>query len=110
MSPEGISVAEDKVTALLERAAPINLKQLQTFLQTCSWFRKFIPHFAEVARPLTQLTKKDAIWEWGSSQEAAYNSLKEKLTSAPILRQADPNQPFVLRTDASAYAVGAALL
>ena len=105
MSPEGISVAEDKVTALLERAAPRNLKQLQTFLQTCSWFRKFIPHFAEVARPLTQLTKKDAIWEWGSSQEAAYNSLKEKLTSAPILRQADLSQPFVLRTNASAYAL-----
>ncbi|KAJ0170024.1 hypothetical protein K1T71_014630 [Dendrolimus kikuchii] len=89
---------------------PSTLKHLKTFLQTCSWFRKFIPNFSKVAEPLTRLTRKNQIWIWGAEQTQAFNELKRLLTSAPILVQPDFNQPFTLRTDASNYALGAVLL
>ena len=79
-------------------------------LQTCSWYRKFIPQFAKTAQPLSKLTSKKAQWEWGIDQDQAFNALREALTSAPILKQADHSQPYILRTDASAYALVATLL
>lgn len=88
---------------------PRNLKQLMTFIQTCSWFRRFIPKFSEIARPLTCLTKKNATWMWETEQQLAFETLKDALTSAPILRQADEKLPFIIRTDASDYALGAVL-
>ncbi|KYB29879.1 hypothetical protein TcasGA2_TC034535 [Tribolium castaneum] len=110
ISPSGIAPDEKKVEAIKQIPPPRNLKQLQSFLQTCSWFRRFIDQFASVARPLSELTKKNASWKWGNAQDEAFTTLKEKLTTAPILRAADPTQPFILRTDSSAYALGAALL
>ena len=73
-------------------------------------YRRFIDKFSEVARPLTNLTKKNVVWEWGPTQSAAFEELKTALTSAPILKPAEPGKPYILRTDASAYALGAALL
>ncbi|XP_045474012.1 uncharacterized protein LOC123680256 [Harmonia axyridis] len=58
ISPQGIKANPDKVAAIRERPRPTNLKQLQSFLQACSWFRKFIAEFSPIARPLTNLTKK----------------------------------------------------
>lgn len=110
ITQEGVSIDHDKVSAVLEMKEPANLKHMRTFLQTCSWFRKFIPNFSQVAEPLTRLTRKDQIWTWGAAQSQAFNELKRLLTSAPILIQADFSRPFILRTDASNYALGAVLL
>ncbi|XP_041973495.1 uncharacterized protein LOC121729152 [Aricia agestis] len=99
-----------KVVAVMNMKPPTNLKELKTFLQTCSWFRKFIPQFSDLARPLTELTKKDRRWMWGEDQQRAFDELKVRLSNSPILRQASFDEPFVLRTDASAYALGAVLL
>lgn len=110
ITQQGVSPDPEKVQAVLDMKEPNNLKHLRTFLQTCSWFRKFIPNFSSVAEPLTRLTRKHQTWTWGSAQTTAFNELKQLLTSAPILIQADFNHPFVLRTDASNYAVGAVLL
>lgn len=110
ISPEGISPDEEKVLAVVGMKEPTCLQQLRTFLQTCSWFRKFIPDFAKVAEPLTRLTKKSQAWVWSLEQGKSFETLKKLLTTAPILVQADYTKPFVLRTDASNYALGAALL
>ncbi|KAJ3648381.1 hypothetical protein Zmor_020190 [Zophobas morio] len=59
---------------------------------------------------LKEEVKKDAAWQWDSTHQEAFEELKQRLADAPILRQANPEEPFVLRTDASAYALGAALL
>ena len=64
----------------------------------------------DISRPLSNLLKKNAPWEWGPAQQEAFCSLKNCLTTAPILRQADHTKPFTLRTDASSLAIGAALL
>lgn len=110
ISPSGIEPDHNKIQAVLNRKAPKCLKELRTFLQTCSWFRKFIPEFSATARPLTELTKKNRKWVWETEQVQAFELLKQKLSTAPILIQPDWKELFVLRTDASAYALGAVLL
>lgn len=110
ISEEGIRTDPSKVDAILQMKPPRNVKEVMSFYQTCSWYRRFVPDFSEVARPLSGLTKKGAVWTWGPSQQHAFDTLKELLSSPPILRQADPNLPYTLRTDASCYALGAVLL
>lgn len=110
ITPEGIRPNKEKVAAILHLPPPRNVKHLLTFLQTASWFRRFVPGFAEIARPLTQLTKKDAAWTWAKDQKESFEKLKKLLTDARILRQADETLPFIIHTDASNYALGAVLL
>lgn len=108
--PGGIHVDPDKVSAITSRTAPQTVKQLKCFLQTTSWFRRFVPNYAEVARPLTNLLKKNAEWQWDVNQSEAFERLKYLLITAPILKQADESKPFILRTDSSGYCLGAALM
>ncbi|GFX94771.1 retrovirus-related Pol polyprotein from transposon 297 [Trichonephila clavipes] len=103
-------VDPEKTSAILGIPPPKNVKQLQSFLQTCSWYRKFIANFSEIARPLSNLTKKKAFWEWSEEEEKAFQTLKQCLVSPPILKQADFSKPFLIRTDASNYALAAVLL
>ncbi|KAG5880464.1 hypothetical protein JTB14_000569 [Gonioctena quinquepunctata] len=110
ITPHGIKPDPNKVRAILEREPPTDVKQVISFIQTCSWFRRFIENFANVSRPLTSLLKKNAKWIWGTDQQNSFDRLKELLTSTPILRQADFRLPYVLRTDSSSYALGAVLL
>lgn len=106
----GIKVNPGKVSAINDMPAPKNVRHLKGFLQTCSWYRKFVPNFSEISRPLSELTRKSSKWTWTNVHSIAFQNLKDLLTSAPILKQVDENLPFVLRTDASNYALGAVLL
>ncbi|XP_072943325.1 uncharacterized protein [Epargyreus clarus] len=99
-----------RIKAIVDMKEPTSVKHLKSFLQTCSWFRKFVPEFSKVAQPLTMLTKKAQSWIWGDAQVNAFTELKRLLTSTPILAQPDYSLPFVIRTDASNYALGAALI
>lgn len=108
--PEGIKTNQEKISAIANLPEPKNLKQLISFLQTASWYRRFIHKFAEIARPLTNLTKKKVGWQWNQEQRDAFNQLKSALTTAPVLKQADSDLPFTIKTDASQYAIGAALV
>lgn len=110
ITPEGIKADPDKIKAISELPAPKNLKRLISFLQTASWYRRFIRNFAEIARPLTNLTKKNMTWKWEQPQEAAFITLKKALTTAPVLKQLDSNLRYIIKTDASNYAIGAALV
>ncbi|GFU76711.1 transposon Tf2-8 polyprotein [Trichonephila clavipes] len=110
ITPQGIEVDHEKTSAILGIPPPKNVKQLLSFLQTCSWYRKFIANFSEIARPLSHLTKKKAFWKWSEEEEKAFRTLKQCLVSPPILKQADFSKPFLIRTDASNYALGAVLL
>ncbi|GFW39489.1 retrovirus-related Pol polyprotein from transposon 412 [Trichonephila clavipes] len=91
-------------------STPKNVKELQFFLQTCSWFRRYIQDFAKISRPLSYLTKKKVKWQWGFDQQNAFQTLKNSLTTPPVLKQADRTKPYIIRTDASNYALGAVLL
>lgn len=110
ITPEGLKMDPERISAILDLPPTRNLKHLISFLQTCSWYRRFIMNFSAVAEPLTRLTKKNAIWLWGSEQQSAYEDLKHRLTSAPILGQADESKPYIIKSDASNYALGAVLV
>jgi hypothetical protein len=75
-----------------------------------NWYWKFIPGFSAIAKPLSELTKKKVVFRWEEEQEQAYRKLKAALATTPILKQADRTLCYTLRTDASNYALGAALL
>ncbi|KAH3717167.1 hypothetical protein DPMN_059947 [Dreissena polymorpha] len=101
-----------KVTSIAQAERPRTKTELRSFLGLVGYYRKFIPNFAAVAVPLTDLTKKGKpntlVWE--SPHERAFKELKERVTMSPILRMADLGKPFILRTDASNVGLGAVLL
>lgn len=106
----GIKVNPEKVSVINNMPEPKNIRHLKSFIQTCCWYRKFVPNFSEICKPLSDLTRKSQKWTWNEKQRVAFNSLKTLLTQAPILKQVDEELPFILRTDASNYALGAVLL
>lgn len=77
----GIQVDPDKTLAIFQRDVPQNVKQVQSFLQPCSWYRPFIENFADIARPLSDLTKNKSRFIWGTTQQNN-NCLKQLLISA----------------------------
>lgn len=110
ITPKGLEVDQEKVSSIQKIPPPTNVKEVQSFLQTCSWFRRYIQNFAEKSKPLSDLTKKKTPWQWGFPQQQAFELLKNCLLTPPILTQADGTKPYILRTDASNYALGAVLL
>ena len=75
-----------------------------------NFYRRFVKGFAALAKPMTDLTKKDRDFTWSNEEEAAFQKLKEALTSAPILQVFDKDKPHEVWVDASDYAVGATLV
>ncbi|GFX56024.1 hypothetical protein TNCV_1953441 [Trichonephila clavipes] len=72
-------------------------------------FQRLMDQF-HIARPLSNLSKKSTVWKWSEIEQQAFQTLKQCLITPPILRQVDPKKPFIIRTDASSYALGAVLL
>ena len=103
---------QDKVEKILTAPRPETKKEMRSFIGLASYYRKFIPAFASIAAPLTNLTKnrKPNKLTWGEQEEEAFQKLKTCLSSAPILSLPDLGKPFILRTDASSTGVGAVLL
>ena len=79
----------DKVAAILNMEIPINVGKLRSLLGIFSYYRKFVCNYSEIAHPLTQLTKKDASWEWGASQQSAFERLRGSLLVSPVLKYPD---------------------
>lgn len=102
----------DKVRVIQEAPRPVTKKQVRSFLGLVGFYRKFIPNFACIAVPLTDLTKKGqpnkVIWE--SSHEHAFGTLRNALVKFPILKLPNMSEPFILMTDASDYGIGAVLM
>lgn len=98
-----------KVSAILEYPEPRTIKQIRSFLGACAWFKRFIPNFAHLAEPLTRLLRKDEPWKWDAEQKEAFNQLKIRLTTSPVLRCPNFDLPFVVETDASNVGLGAVL-
>ena len=107
---QGVHTSQDKVTAVLNFPTPQNLTSLRSFLGLSGFYRSFIQNYSTIAKPLTQLLRKDAPYVWGDEQEAAFNLLKEKLCSAEVLAYPNFNEHFYLYTDASGIGLGAALM
>ncbi|GBG74205.1 hypothetical protein CBR_g17918 [Chara braunii] len=106
---DGLKPDPRKVAAVQEAPAPVTLTQVRAFLGLASYYRRFIKGFAGVAKPLTNLLKKEEQLIWTLDCEAAFQALKEALTSAPMLVRPDPTRPFALYTDWQPQAISAVL-
>ncbi|KAJ6436495.1 retrovirus polyprotein [Purpureocillium lavendulum] len=106
---KGIRVDPEKVRAIQEWEAPRSARAVRSFLGFANYHRQFIPKFSNIASPLTALTKKDAAFAWSNECQAAFEELKLRLISAPILAQWDPDRETVVETDSSGYVTGGAL-
>jgi hypothetical protein len=109
VSSQGIEASPDKVQAVQKFQMPRSVKDVRSFLGLASFYRRLVPRFANIAKPLTQLTRKDANWEWNKECQESFDRLKQKLSSAPLLAFPDFKRPFILTTDASSVGLGAVL-
>jgi hypothetical protein len=109
VSKEGIQVNPEKVECVLAMPPPQNVKGLQSFLGLCNYYSKFIPSYAKICKPFFKLLRKDVGYVWSDECEQAFVTLKQRLTSAPVLSTPDYKKPFSIHTDASMDGVGAIL-
>ena len=96
VSHNGVSTDPSKIDSVQQWPPPRNIKELRSFLGLAGYYRKFVKHFATLARPLTDLLKKGSIFIWTPSHQAAMDALKSALVSAPVLVLRDFSKPFQL--------------
>ena len=112
VSAHGISPDRDKISAVKTFPTPKSVKSFPTpknvrsLLGLANYHRRFVHNFAKISSPLNQLTRKDVVFVWTPECEEAFNDLKRRLCSAPILAYPGFRQPFHLYTDASNFALG----
>ena len=109
ISGDGIEPVPEKLESIEKMPAPTTPKEIKQFLGLTGYYRKFVPRFADIARPLTALTKKDVEFLWTEKCQTSFEILKEALMKEPILVYPDPELPYTLFTDASKYAWAAVL-
>ena len=109
INEEGIMTDPEKVRVIKEMIAPTTVKGVRSFIGMCSYYRRFIPKFSEIAKPLIRLTKKFTKFEWTQDCQTAFDLLKRCLVTAPVLAYPDINKPYILYTDASDGCIGACL-
>ena len=104
LSGAGIEPVPEKLQALKEMAEPDCPKRIKIYLGSVGYYRKFIPKYSDIAKPLTELTKQDAPFQWTEQCQKSFELLKEYLLKEPILVYPDTSKPYTLYTDASKYA------
>ena len=104
VSGEEIKPVPEKLSAIQQMPCPYTPKEVKQFLGLVGYYRKFIPCYADIARPLHALTRKDTVFEWSDICQKSFDLLKTMVSEEPILVYPDPSKPYVLFTDASKYA------
>ena len=109
ISSKGIHPLPEKLESIKNMPTPNSPKQVKQFLGLVGYYRKFVPRFADISRPLTKLTKKNEVFTWTPECDKCFKMLKDSLQEAPILMYPDPNAEYTLYTDASNYAYAGVL-
>ena len=109
VSAKGIFPLQANIRKVLNCPAPTNIKELRRFVGMASYYRKFVKNFAQLVHPLTELTKKKNKWRWGEAEQNAFEVMKQKLVTPPILAYPRYDSEFILYTDASSYCIGCVL-
>ena len=103
ISSEVIHPLPEKLDTICNMPSPKTPKEIKQFLGLCSYYRKFVPRFSDIAWPLSKLTAHDAIFVWCEQCELSFQMLKDTLVLAPIPKYPDTSKPYTIFTDASKY-------
>ncbi|GJV01797.1 putative reverse transcriptase domain-containing protein [Tanacetum coccineum] len=107
---EGIHVDPSKIDSIKDWASPKTSTEIRQFLGLSGYYRRFIEGLSKISKPMTKLTQKSMKFDWGEKEEVAYQTLKQKLCSAPILALPEGSKNFVVYCDASYKGLGAVLM
>ena len=110
VSEDGVSTDPEKVRAITSWPTPENLRKVRSFVDLCSYYRRFVEGFAEISAPVHAMTKKGETFRWTPECQEAFDRLKVVLTSAPVLAMLDEESPFLLDVDAAQTSIGAVYL
>jgi hypothetical protein len=110
LSARGVSVDPNKITSVMEWEAPTTQIEVRGFLGLAGYYCKFVEGFSSIARPMTQLLKKDKMFEWTPKCEESFQELKKQLVTAPVLTMPDITKNFDVYCDASKLGLGCALM
>ena len=99
-----------KIAGIATWPTPTSVKQVRSFLGFCNFYQLFIYQFSHIARPLNELTRKDTPWIWEGRQQEAFETLRKRITSEPVLKQLQLDQQFKVEVDALGYAIGGVLM
>jgi hypothetical protein len=109
-SLEGIVVVPDKVEEVLEWKPPTSVSEVQSFLGLACYYGRFIPNFSKIAKPITELLKKENKYVWSKDCDEAFKHLKKLLTTSHVLAQPNTTKPFDVYCDASSTSLGGVLM
>ncbi|UYV74060.1 K02A2.6-like [Cordylochernes scorpioides] len=109
VSTEGIRTSDDKNFTIKNWPEPRAKHELQSFLGLCTYYRRFVEGYADIAAPLHRLTEARASFNWNEECEKAFRALKRSLCFSPILAYPQPETNFILDTDASNLGIGTVL-
>ncbi|GKF86631.1 putative reverse transcriptase domain-containing protein, partial [Tanacetum coccineum] len=107
---QGIYVDPAKIESIKDWVSPKTPTEIRQFLNLAGYYRRFIEGFSKIAKPMTKLTQKKVKFVWGDKQEAAFQRLKQKLCSAPILALPEGSEDFIAYCDASKKGLSAVLM
>lgn len=107
---DGIQPLPERIAAVVNYPTPTHLKEIQSFLGVASHLRKFVPYFFSTAASLTDLTKKNARFVWGATQQDAFVALKQQLTRCPVLSHFNEDWATEVHTDPSGVGLGVVLI
>lgn len=108
--PEGVKPSTEKTAAVANFPVPTTYKEIRRFLGLANYYRRFIRDFSTISKPLTTLLQKNQPFHWQDLQQQAFEKLKQKLVSKPVLAIYNKDKPCILYTDASKIGIGATLV
>ena len=110
ISGEGIAVDPAKVDTVTNWEAPTTVGEIRSFLGLAGYYRRFIENFSKIAKPMTELLKKDTKFSWTEECETSFQELKKRLVSSPVLILPDQHKDYEVYCDASRRGLGAVLM
>ena len=109
LSPDGLSMAQNKIQAIQDWPEPWKVRDIMSFLGFANFHRRFIYGYSEITVPLTWLTRKDVPWVFSDDCRESFEKLKKAFVTAPVLTHWILDTPIMVETDASDYTLAAVL-